>query len=229
MSQNVFILIAAVAWLGTAAAVVSTFSKTIIRLRFAAVVANICGLIVSAVSLSPASFIRNLIILPINLVRLREMRKLVVSVKSASNTDLNVEWLKPFMHPRRFSKGDALFRKGDIAAEAYMLVDGEIELPEVGILLSPGALFGEMAMFTQSRARTASAVCRTDGRLLLITYEQFEQLYFQNPEFGLYLVRLIVKRFQSNLALLKTASNLPGSFEPASPSSASVAEMEQAT
>ena len=44
----------------------------------------------------------------------------------------------------------------------------------------------------------ASAVCATDARLLFITYEEFEQHYFQNPEFGLYLVRLIVRRFDAN-------------------------------
>jgi len=68
----------------------------------------------------------------------------------------------------------------------------------VNFPLAPGALFGEMALFTRKSQRTASAVCRTDVRLLVITYEQFEQLYFQNPEFGLYLVRLVVRRFEMN-------------------------------
>jgi CRP-like cAMP-binding protein len=39
--------------------------------------------------------------------------------------------------------------------------------------------------------------------LLAISYEQFEQLYYQNPQFGLYLVRLIVRRFEANLAQAK--------------------------
>ena len=45
----------------------------------------------------------------------------------------------------------------------------------------------------------ASAVCTTDVRLMFITYEQLEQLYFQNPEFGLYLVRLIMQRFEMDV------------------------------
>jgi CRP-like cAMP-binding protein len=53
-------------------------------------------------------------------------------------------------------------------------------------------------VFTDAGRRTASAVCVSNVRLLVITYEQFEQLYFQNPEFGLYLVRLIVRRFEIN-------------------------------
>jgi CRP/FNR family cyclic AMP-dependent transcriptional regulator len=53
-------------------------------------------------------------------------------------------------------------------------------------------------VFTEAGRRTASAVCVSDIRLLVITYEQFEQLYFQNQEFDLYLVRLIVRRFEIN-------------------------------
>jgi CRP-like cAMP-binding protein len=107
------------------------------------------------------------------------------------------------MHPMRLSQGEFLFRKGDVADKAFMLTEGQIELPEIGRVLQPGELFGEMAMFTVGGNRTASAFCSKDARLLAITYEQFEQLYFQNPEFGFYLVRLIVSRFQANLAQME--------------------------
>ena len=53
-------------------------------------------------------------------------------------------------------------------------------------------------VFTEASRRTASAVYVSNVRLLVITYEQFEQLYFQNLEFCLYLVRLIVRRFEIN-------------------------------
>lgn len=215
-SDKIFYLLVAVAWLQTIAAMVSTFSKTMIRLRLGSVMSNIFGLILGAFSGNPATLIRHIIILPIDLIRLREMRKLIVRVKNAAVTDLNVEWLKPFMHPVRAAQGEFLFRKGDVAANAYMLIEGEIVFPEIGCVLKPGALFGEMAMFTASGTRTASAFCRTEVRLLAITYEQFKQLYFQNPEFGFYLVRLIVGRFQANLAQLESIEG-PGERSSASP------------
>jgi len=74
----------------------------------------------------------------------------------------------------------------------------QVEIVERGAVLSPGDIFGEMALFTTKGRRTATARCVSDVSLLVITYEQFEQLYFQNPEFGLYLVRLIVRRFEMN-------------------------------
>jgi len=192
-------IIVAAAWLQTAAAVVAAYSKTMIRLRVGSVLANCLGLFVGAAAANAAVFLRHLILLPMDLLRLREMRKLVASVREAADGDLNVEWLKPFMHPLTLKQGAQLFRKGEAASEAFMLIDGEMELPELHATLKPGALFGEMALFTPSGARTASARALCDCRLLAITYEQFEQIYFQNPQFGFYLTRLMVRRFQSNL------------------------------
>jgi CRP/FNR family cyclic AMP-dependent transcriptional regulator len=113
---------------------------------------------------------------------------------------LKIEWLKPFMHPRKLKAGARVFSKGDDAKEAFVLVEGRIVIPENAAAIEPGAIFGEMALFTATGWRTAFAVCASDVRLLVITYEQFEQLYFQNPEFGLYLVRLIVRRVEMNHA-----------------------------
>jgi len=120
------------------------------------------------------------------------------SVREANGNDLKIEWLKPFMHPRMLRAGEKIFWKGDDADEAFVVVEGRIEIVERGTVLSPGDIFGEMALFTKLGKRTATARCLSDVSLLVITYEQFEQLYFQNPEFGLYLVRLIVRRFETN-------------------------------
>lgn len=129
-----------------------------------------------------------------------EMRRLIESVREASETDLKLEWLKPFMQPRALKAGGRVFSKGDEASEAFALVEGRIVIPKRQVTLDPGVLFGEMALFTAAGRRTTSAVCASDVRLLVITYERFEQLYFQNPEFGHYLVRLFVRRFGMNHA-----------------------------
>jgi CRP-like cAMP-binding protein len=43
-----------------------------------------------------------------------------------------------------------------------------------------------------------TARCKTDVRAATITYDRFKELYFQNPEFGFYLLRLVVARLHSN-------------------------------
>ena len=46
----------------------------------------------------------------------------------------------------------------------------------------------------------------TDVAVGVITYDQFRMLYYQNPEFGFYLLRLITGRMQENLHTAKAAS-----------------------
>lgn len=176
----------------------AAYATRMIPLRFMAMFGNVLGLAQGLGSGSLSTIVENAVNLPLNAARAREMRKLIATVREASQTDLNVEWLKPFAHPRALKAGASVFLKGEAADAAFILVDGRVEIPEIGVTLHPGDLFGEMALFTTDGRRMASAVCATDARLLFITYEEFEQHYFQNPEFGLYLVRLIVRRFDMN-------------------------------
>jgi CRP-like cAMP-binding protein len=176
----------------------AAYATRMIPLRFTAMFGNLFGLAQGLGSGSLSTIVENAVNLPLNAARAREMRKLITTVREASKTDLNVEWLKPFAHPRALKAGASVFVKGEAANAAFILVEGRVELPEIGATLHAGDLFGEMALFTTDGRRMASAVCATDVRLLFITYEEFEQHYFQNPEFGLYLVRLIVRRFDMN-------------------------------
>lgn len=192
------VALTALAWAEASTVVGAAYMKRMIPLRITAMLGNVLGVTLGLVTGNLPTIVKHAINLPLNATRLREMRRLISSVREASESDLNIEWLKPFMHPESVRATDFVFYKGDVAKDAYLLVEGEIEIVEPGVTLKPGALFGEMALFTKSGTRTASARCLTDVRLLAITYEQFEQLYFQNPEFGLYLVRLIVRRFEAN-------------------------------
>jgi CRP/FNR family transcriptional regulator, cyclic AMP receptor protein len=194
-----YVALTALAWSEATAIVCSAYFKRMIPLRAAAMIANVLGIMLGLFTGNLSTLTKHSINLPLNFSRLREMRRLIASVKEASaSNDLNMEWLKPFMHPESERATDYLFRKGDVADRAYLLIEGKVEIVEHGATLETGAIFGEMALFTRAGKRTASAKCLTDVSLLSITYEQFEQLYFQNPEFGLYLVRMIVRRFETN-------------------------------
>jgi CRP/FNR family cyclic AMP-dependent transcriptional regulator len=188
----------ALAWAEAATVVGTAYMKRMIPLRITAMVCNVLGVTYGLLTGTLPTIAKHAINLPLNFSRLREMNRLIDSVREANANDLNIEWLKPFMHPESVRATDYIFEKGDVANEAYVIVEGRVEIVERGVTLESGAIFGEMALFTKSGKRTATAKCLSDVRLLTITYEQFEQLYFQNPEFGLYLVRLIVRRFEAN-------------------------------
>ena len=198
--DHLFQIVGTLAWAKALTAIGAAYMKRMIPLRTMAMLGNVFGVAVGIGTGSLAAFIEHAVNLPLNATRLREMRRLIASVRGANSTELNIEWLKPFMHPRTLKAGSRVFSKGDEACEAFLLVEGRVVVLEISATLEPGAIFGEMALFTAAGQRTASAVCASDVRLLVITYEQFEQLYFQNPEFGLYLVRLIVRRFEMNHA-----------------------------
>jgi CRP/FNR family transcriptional regulator, cyclic AMP receptor protein len=194
-----YVALTALAWAEATAIVCSAYFKRMIPLRAAAMGANVLGIMLGLATGNIPTITKHSINLPLNFTRLREMRRLIASVKEASaSNDLNMEWLKPFMHPENARETDYIFEKGDIADRAFLLIEGKVEIVEHGAMLETGAIFGEMALFTKAGKRTATAKCLTDVSLLSITYEQFEQIYFQNPEFGLYLVRMIVRRFEMN-------------------------------
>jgi len=67
-------------------------------------------------------------------------------------------------------------------------------------------LLGEIGLFAPDGLRTATARCKTDVQAARIDYDQFKQLYFQNPEFGFRLLHLIVGRLQENKELPRIAA-----------------------
>jgi hypothetical protein len=170
-----------------------------IQLRSIALLNNVLGVLAGLGHGSLAAVVKHTVNFPLNATRLRQMQKLVTTVKAASGADLKVQWLKPFMHPRVLKKGEIIFSKEDDADEAFLIVSGQVEIAEASVTLGPGEMFGEMALFTGRKRRTASAVCSSDVRLLFITYEAFEQLCFENPEFGFYVTRLVSRRCERDM------------------------------
>jgi CRP/FNR family transcriptional regulator, cyclic AMP receptor protein len=186
---------------GFAAAAASLYAfyvRTIIPLRIAAIVANVLAMIYSVSKGTYPTFLLNAILLPLNFIRLQAMRNLVHEVDTAMQGDLNVEWLRPYMRPKAFSAGDFLIQQGEFATEAFYLVTGEVEVVENQKTYGPGTLIGEIGLFTPGNRRTMSVRCKTEVHSAIITYDQFKQLYFQNPQFGFAVLRLIVARLHAS-------------------------------
>jgi CRP/FNR family transcriptional regulator, cyclic AMP receptor protein len=184
-----------------AAGLYAFYVRTIIPLRIAAIIANALAMVYSVSKGTYPTFLLNAILLPLNFVRLRAMWNLVHEVDTAVKGDLNVEWLRPYMRPRNYEAGDFLMRKGDVATEAFYIVSGDVELVEIHKVMGPGTLLGEIGLFTPENRRTLSVRCKTEVHTATISYEQFKELYFQNPQFGFALLRLIVARLHGNAEL----------------------------
>ena len=142
--------------------------------------------------------------LPLNAYRLYQMIVLISNVRGAIRGNSSMDWLKPFMTGRHFRKGDILFAKGEPANEMFCTVTGRYRLLELGIELKPGQLVGELAMLAPDNRRTATLECIEEGEALSITYEQVEQLYYQNPTFGFYFLRLATARLFDNISRMES-------------------------
>jgi hypothetical protein len=185
--------------LGAVLYIASTSMKTVIPLRIAGIGSAFFFLLSGIFARSFAPIFLYCLLLPLNTFRLYQMLELIKKVRAAASSDLSMDWLQPFMHRRNFRKGDVLFRKGDLANEMFLAEKGKFVVSELGIELRPGQIFGEMGLLTSGSHRTATIECTESGQVLMITYDQVRELYFENPEFGFYFLRLVGERLLQDL------------------------------
>ena len=65
----------------------------------------------AALAGSVPQFLLYLLALPINVVRLVQIRNLVKKARSSAKGDLSLDWLRPFMTPRNIKRATCCFAK----------------------------------------------------------------------------------------------------------------------
>jgi hypothetical protein len=184
--------------------VVATLSmRTMIPLRVFAILTNILLISTAIPTHNYPTMILHAVLLPLNSYRLHQMLQLVRDVKRSVNSDLSMEWLRPFMTERKCAAGEVLFYKDEKAESMFYIVSGRFRLVESGIELPVGAIVGELGMLSPSNVRTQTLECVEAGMILSVSYAQVEQLYVQNPAFGFYFLRLASARLFQNLDALE--------------------------
>jgi hypothetical protein len=194
---NMFALLGAIFFVAT------LLMRTMVPLRVANMVGCTFFAASGALSGNVTTFLLYLLLLPINGVRLYQMLKLVKKARNATQGDMSMEWLKPFMTERRYRRGDRLFKKGDAATEMFLTVSGKFLVKEIGVELPPGRLMGELGFLTPNNRRTGTVECIEDGQVLTITYERLLEIYFQDQQFGYYFLVLTSHRLLENIARLE--------------------------
>ena len=183
------------------------YMKTMIPLRVVAVVSNVAFMLYAVGGRIYPVLILHAILLPLNCVRLIQMRTLIRKVREAARGDWSMEWLIPYMQTRTVKKG-VLFRKGDTAEEMYMVLNGSVRLLDVGVTIQPGTVIGEIGIFAPSGRRMDTAVCESDVEIAVISNDKVLQLYHQNPKFGFYLINMVTDRLLQNAANAQCAHNV---------------------
>jgi hypothetical protein len=192
---------AAMEWIGYLAATLvflTFYMRTMQPLRLMGIGSNVAFLVYAIpFHLWPIVVLHGLL-LPLNAMRLIQLRRLLTHVRSARVQALDVLKLLPHLAHLDRSPGTVVFRRGDASDGAYYIGSGEVEIPELGLHLHAGEFFGEVGVFSSARIRTASAVCVSAVRLYRISDHDLAMTFHRDPALAFALVRLIADRMTEN-------------------------------
>lgn len=187
--------------------VASTFyMKTMLPLRIFAIASNVAFMTYGYFGNLDPVFFLHLFLLPLNIVRLLQIKQLVKDVREAAAGELSLEWLTPYMNKASYKKGATIFHKGQLADRMLYIHNGKIQLTGIDgsprpIFLEPGAVIGEIGIFAPDHKRMATATAEEDTQVYGIDEDKIIQLYYQNPKFAFYLAKLITRRLIENLTI----------------------------
>lgn len=94
--------------------------------------------------------------------------------------------------------GTTIFREGDERDFLYAVQQGEVELFIRGQLVEtvgPGGVFGEMALLERTN-RGATAVAKSDAKVVAVDEKRFLFLVQQTPNFALHMMRVLSDRLR---------------------------------
>lgn len=195
--------------------VLATFSmRTMIPLRLLGIASNIAFIAYGVLAGLLPVMILHVILLPLNVYRYSEMRRLIREIREAEDGSHGLAALLPFMSSVSLPSGASLFKKGDTADAMYILTSGSLRLPEYDIEVGPGEMVGEIGLFSRAGLRTATAISVEDCRLQRITRERVRELVFQNPRIGFHLIDLVTSRLTDDLRIVEGRGETAGSPEP---------------
>ena len=94
-----------------------------------------------------------------------------------------------FAEERHYPANAAVFREGDAGEAIYVIARGRVRISrqisggeEAFAILSPGEIFGEMALLEPGSGRSADAVAHEDSIVLELSRARFEALEAADPE-----------------------------------------------
>ena len=94
--------------------------------------------------------------------------------------------------------GTTIFNAGDERDYMYAVLEGEVDIAVNGRVVETvesGGIFGEMALIDKDR-RTATAVARTDAKIVAVDERRFLFLIQQTPNFALHVMRVLSERLR---------------------------------
>ncbi len=97
-----------------------------------------------------------------------------------------------------FSAGQNIFTAGESGDTMYVVKEGEVEVIVNGKVVDtvgPGGILGEMALIDK-QPRSATAMAKTDCKLVSVNEQRFQRLVQQTPHFAIQVMRVMAQRLR---------------------------------
>lgn len=210
-------------FIGAGLTLASYMMKSMLPLRLVALAACFFFVAYGWIEAALPSLALYTVMIPINIKKVLQIRRLVREIESARADTPLAQWLLPHMSRRSAPAGETLWRQGDVATEMIYLESGRLLKVEHDELLAEGSLAGEIGLFAPDNRRTLTLRCETDCTLYSLSAEGMAQLYYQNPKLGYHVMRLIVERLMHDVERARaqgSASRDAGGLAVAAPANA---------
>ena len=97
-----------------------------------------------------------------------------------------------------FAAGQVIFKQGDVGDFMYAVQEGEVEIrlhDKVVEIVEPGGILGELALI-DNRPRAATAIARTDCKIVPIDENSFAYMVQQTPHFAIHVMEVMAERLR---------------------------------
>lgn len=198
---------------------VTFYMKTMVPLRLVAIASNVAFITYSGIEGLTPILILHCALLPLNVLRLVELRDFLRQVEGAAAEGFSVQAIMPLMRRRTIRAGETLFAANELANELYYVAEGALFLPEQQQQVGPGSFVGEFALFSDSGRRTTTVIARTDCTLMVLSRNAVFSALLQHPRLGIHLLKLVTTRLLQNTGreapLVRPAESVSAAIEPA--------------
>tara|TARA_Y100000590_G_scaffold93807_1_gene106305 strand:+ start:6046 stop:6417 length:372 start_codon:yes stop_codon:yes gene_type:complete len=109
-----------------------------------------------------------------------------------------------------FTKGKEILKEGDVSENAYIILEGEVEVKKrmpdgkekLLATLSENELFGECGL-VDSLPRTATCIAKTDVYVATVTKENYAELLKDKPQALIPILRIVIDRLRGTMKFVE--------------------------
>jgi CRP/FNR family transcriptional regulator, cyclic AMP receptor protein len=97
-----------------------------------------------------------------------------------------------------FAAGQVIFKQGEVGDVMYIVQEGEVDIllhDKVIETVEVGGILGELALI-DNRPRAASAVARTDCKVVPIDEKRFAYMVQETPHFAIHVMEVMAERLR---------------------------------